>query len=692
MLFPVLILSVMISLGSASRIENRNIVGITVRASFWKLINRIKTFNEEVVEDMWKFSFRGFAVYSLGLCDFGKEENIRIQKLIADWESALEAYAQTNSLAFPEKPKGQNNDTQFQIHLSQHRVYLEEYYALTDQIKANVKIIEGNTAWMETYQQLQSLETITGKFKLGANDFESVNDILDEVLAEITDKADLESVLNNLKLEYQKIFPVERVVNSLSLIDPKGDSELKSELADLVKNRDSLKTQITKLRNSFLSKIDAMSIKLKKQLKKNANYIEHEKMMKQATDLLEMLKNLKLDMMTEQEVNSYIDNGYLMKSWRRVRVPSGTILKMEDEIDELNKALTMTELIPEMDTELHKDEKYQKSLTKVLVAKGGYKDLINLELEKKQAEYLELENFANLSLQLDNEFAKMMADLMSGDTESGKVYFTSEELSVIIYFMNISKVIYSQTQFLTSLFLFLSKTACQNLVTRMRLDILEVDNAQNLETDPLCLIEDPNQDPFAQPPSVFIRDYSLLLSSQKSFIFKDLITPIGSKYLTFTFYMNFLGVTPSSIQAIVKKVVFAEFFKTMIKMLFVLLELGTGVPFLISTLTMFIIYLVNFILDKIGKQVPNYAEIKKCLLGEMDSIYKALFVTDFENLNYEEKFKNLQGLYKENFFSKLKRKPDQMKELFTSKFAFFERSPWMVDFTALPVKNFRRLI
>ena len=382
----------------------------------------------------------------------------------------------------------------------------------------------------------------------------------------------------------------------------------------------------------------------------------------------------------------------LIQNWKRVRVTAGSILMLEDEVGDLTKALTVNELISDMGLKINKDEPYQKVMKEVVNGKNGYYDLLESQLEEKEAELVQLHNFKNLSIQLDNEFAKLMATLVNGDDSDGTVFFSSEELSVLIYFMNISKVIFSQSQFLVSLFVYLNKTECNNLVARMRLDVLQLDDVTSIGPDSLCIIENPKVDPLSQTPNKFVRDYSLLLSNQKSLVFKDIITPETGSFMSFAYYLSYLGVTQANLKIMVKKVSFVEFFKNMVTQLFILFGLSTGVPFLISTLTVFLVYLVDYILGQIDNTIPSYQAIKESLLKQLDIVYKAFGVTDFEYLDYEEILKDLKELSNENFFSKLKRKPEELKDLFTSKFDFFEENPWMVDYHITSRNNFLRLI
>ena len=572
----------------------------------------------------------------------------------------------------------------------------EEFISLKSDVQEKVTALEEKPEWMAKYQQLQVLENIAAKFKLSPDDTDNVDDVLDDVNEYVTDKDALVTVLKQLMMVQQRLFPVNKTVEALKLVESVADSGLKAQLEGLRKSEDLMMKQALKLQNSFNSKLDAMLVKMKKELKKDKDYIEYSKKMKRARHIEEELKNLALKRTKDEESyeNRRVDN--LMNQWKRIRVPAGSILKTEDDIEDLKEALTLTNLKSQVDLELHKNESYHKLLKEVLVEHDGYKDLVIAQLEKKQTEVEELQSFKNISHKLDNEFARVMALLMSGDSESGKVFFTSEELSVLIYFMNISKVMYSQEQFLTSLFLYMTKSSCQNLVTRMRLDILELSGVQDMETDPMCLIEDLNADPFNQTTSQFIRDYTLLLSSQKSFIFQDCISVVKGKYATFSYYMTFLGITPTNIQTMIRKTLYVEFFKNAISMLFVLLDLGSGVPFLISSLTVFMVFLVEFILGKINKSLPNYKDIKNSLMSQMDVAYKAIFVTDFENLNYESSLKELEDLYQENFFSKLKKKPEELKDMFVAKFGFFEKEPWIVEFIeklqVQPQEAFLRLI
>lgn len=704
---PVLMMLVFVSFGYAGNLEtvssepayhleNRDFVGKNTRYAFWRLINQIKLFDGKIVEDMWKYSFRGFAIYVLNLCTFPREEYIRITKFIEEWEAAMLRYAQIKGLVLPEAPDPYVNNDVLMTHVILQKRFKEEFEWVKHDVQEKVDVLGEKKEWMAKYEQLQVVENIVAKFKLAPDDTDNVDEVLDDVLDKVTDKGELEIVLRQLMLVQQKLFPVNKTVEALALVESVAESDLKAQLAGLRKSEEGMKKQTLKLQTTFNSKTEAMLVKMKKELKKDKDYTVYSQKMKRARKIEEEIKNLNIMIQKDDELHEDRRVDKLLSKWKRIRVPAGSILKIEDDIEDLREALNLSNVKSQVNLDLHEKESYIKLLKEVVVDNDGYKDLITTQLEKKQAEMEELQTFRNLSLKLDSEFARVMALLMSGDSESGKVFFTSEELSVLIYFMNISKVIYSQEQFLTSLFMYMTKSSCQNLVTRMRLDILELSGVQDMETDPLCLIEDPNADPFHQTTSSFIRDYALLLSSQKSFIFQDCISVLKGKYLAFSYYMSFLGITPTNVQTMIRKTLYVEFFKNAISMLFVLLDMGSGVPFLISSLTVFMVFLVEFILGKINKSLPNYTDIKNSLMSQMDVAYKAIFVTDFENLNYQASLRELEDLYQESFFSKLKKKPDELKDMFVAKFGFFEREPWIVEFLEkLPVQPqevFRRLI
>lgn len=691
-IFPVIIMTLIISLGSGKYLTNRDKVGKEVRASFWLLINQIKNFEPETVSELWKNSFQGFVIYTLSLCTFEDKETKRVNKLITEWEAALQGYVEIKNFEVPVSTDINIDNTAY-VNLQEEKESLKEQVEdLESDIKDQVELIKENSKWMAIYEQLETLETILGKFKLGADDIDSVNEILEMVQLEIKESQDLIPLLNQLTVLFQKLSPLERVVRALALLKRDGDSVLQNKLGGLRTNLEALKSQIEIVKTSFISKIKAMVLHLKENLKTEKKYVKYDEMLKRAKELGKKIKELNLKLADEDQKYQERKGKSLILNWKRVRVTGGSILMLKDEIQELEEALKVSELIPEMDQEIHKNEPYKKVMKEVVSGKNGYYDLLEDQLENKETELIQLHKFKNLSIQLDNEFAKLMATLVNGDNKDGTVFFSSEELSVLIYFMNISKVIFSQSQFLVSLLVYLNKTACSNLVTRMRLDVLQLDDVTSLATDSLCLIENPKVDPFSQTPNDFVRDYSLLLSNQKSLVFKDIFTPESGSFLTFSYYLSYLRITPANLKMMVKKVTFVEFFKNMVTNVFILFGITTGIPFFISTLTVFLVYLVDYILSHIDNTIPSYHTIKESLLKQIDIVYRAFAVNDFEFLDYEETLKDLKELSNENFFSKLKRKPEELKDLFSSKFDFFEKNPWMVDYHITSRNNFLRLI
>ena len=662
----------------AEYLQNRNQVGYILRQHLWKAANSVKSMTPEVKAELWNYSYRGLTLYILGICEFEHSEKQEVRALISSWEQAATQLSKLRKLPDPKKSVVPQNQDDFYDGNMDSLNLEERVNEIIPEIKSMDSQLRMNTQWMAKYESVNKFNDILVEFEMFKDNAYELGGFTTRIAAAFNLPDTVEG-LNQILERLTKKESLDKMIDLLESIKDTEDQEITQRYDSLKAARDWIKDQINVLNKALSQKIFDMQNSIKQELKTEPNYVNYVHKLQEIKNIKEEIGGIKTKIRESQAVLEDYKDNVLEAHWKRPRVAEGTKDKLKERIGKIS--LGQKELLLSPQIQMHSQEYYFQDVNVLPLTQNGYHDLVEKAKYNLKVEHDLLLTLLELDRQIDQKFAMLLANLMNHLQNSEYVFFSTHEMSVLMYYMNISKIISSQSNFLLNLFVYMDAHICRKLVTRIRLDLLQDFDLKNIPSERICLLEPQSTTPSEVTPSTFVRDYSFFMSNQKMMIFKDHINM--EEYSRLNALLLYLGISKASVLHYFQNMAISKFCSYLTTSLLVLVGLSVKIPFLVGAMGMLVGYLVAYVLGFISSKLPNYQEFKSKLYKAMIPVYEAINGVEFESLDYEEIISGYDLQFQDHFLKNLKRPSEEVPTYISFKFSGFEKVPWMVKFVSI---------
>lgn len=635
----------------------------------------------EVKAELWSYSSRGLTLYILGICQFEHNEKQEVRALITSWELAAGKLAKLRKLPNRKQSVVPQNQEDFYDGNIDSLNLQDRVSQIIPNIQSVHSKLKMNTPWMTKYESVNKFNDILVEFEMFKDNAYELEGFKSRIAA-LFDLPDLIESLGQILERLTKKESLDKMIDLLDSVKDTGDQEIVQRYDSLKAARNWLQDQINVLNKALSEKIYAMQNSIKQEIKGESDYVDYVHKLHEIKNIKEEIGGIKTKIMESQDkLETYKDN-VLEAHWKRPRVAEGTKDKLKERIIKIS--LGQKELLLSPQIQIHSQEYYFQDVKVLPSSQNGYHDLVENAKNKLKIEHELLATLLELDRQIDQKFAMLLANLMNHIPNNEFVFFSTHEISVLMYYMNIAKIISNQSNFLVNLFVYLDAHICRKLVTRIRLDLLQDFDLKSLPSEQICLMEPQSNNPNDITPSTFVRDYSFFMSNQKMMIFEDHINV--EEYSRLNALLLYLGINKASVIHYFQNMAIKQFCSYLTTSLLVLVGLSVKIPFLVGAMGMLVGYLVAYVLGFISSKLPTYQDFKSALYKAMIPVYEAINGVEFESLDYEQIISGYELQFQDHFLKNLKRPSAEVPKYLSFKFSGFEKMPWMVKFVSINPK------
>ena len=699
---PVIILTLLTAL-CQTQLTNRDEVGQFLRDALWKIGDHVKNLSKNAESpqnlsqndpndiDLFSFSYRGLTFEVLKMASYDQQENTAMQNLVINAEQKLEAYRQLSKapdFLNPEAIKNRKQMADTFQRLGQQKS--NKNNLLNGELNREMEVLKGfadqltadNNFFVPYYNMVSTIISVRNQVKVVGNDENAIANMH----SKITGMKGAEEIAESLTSYYNNVFDLnnlEKVVKTLSGISGYSTNAWKSKSQGLAAELKQGHQNIEKQKKTLVNLLDQYIETMTSQLVSIKQYKGFVNSMINVRSIKKRITDAKKAVIVNQRMYQRMMVTNQLKGWMRFRLKGTQRMSLEESLDNLNTAVEFTQ--PQFNIEELKSKKYYTDLLAVLSDNKQMQAKLNNRIQVIEQMLKFHEELVQIFVEIDVKFARIVSDLMNPQGKDN-IYFSAEEISVLMYYMNMSKVFFSQSSFLTAFLLYLDTGLCKNVVARIKMD-LDSHNSAEIN-DALCEVSSTQVATVA--PSEFVKEYALFMSNQKSLLFQKLLNQQATRKSKFLSLMNFFRINKMTIIGFIQKKTLGIFFGKIAAGILIFIGIGTGVPLLSTILAAFISFLTLYVLDLIRLHSQDYDSSYQSFMRSMEKVYQHVSHSKFEEIDYMGSLQEFDkaAIADLDFLGHVKREDSEITEFFADRFESIPKHNWAVSFGFAERQNF----
>ena len=661
-LIPMIILVGLLSSLGKSDISNRPAVCDFLRESLNSISSYIKPMDSQVKSKMWRYSFRGLAFTLIKKAEMDKKSTFKTDRLIRKIKAKREEYAELRHMDVNRFNDYVDQKLADQIEFGR---MVEEKEELSNakgkeiedekqQLKEILKFLKEDPSMKEKKIDvkmtfLEELEVILNQLVLNTE----INEITINFLERIEkflpkEENEIQKNIDNFKKLANEIFAIDKLLwahktykNKLSGLNVES-SELKTRLAKIQARRTELDIEANKSKEVCINAIKPVVESTKYEITQEPEFIKYTNQLNKVKALIKEDYNIKQTIKEILYYSDINDKEIILNAWKKYRIYPNELFSLDENIDAMERIIQMTnssrEESDEDIREVYHDESLNEDLNFISEENEKRKEEIEAVLIPKKDLRKVIAEIIALEKKFDIHLAKLFAEIQGAkdDEKSAHRCLSPNQLSVYLYYINISQVIFSQEGFLKVFLRELGDNKYSaDIVKQLFTDITPTDysNTTVMKSRDAVSFEPDGR-------NIAAKEYSVVFAGQYDVVFEgkdntDLEVHTGIYYKM----MSGIGFSKDFVLDLAKETGFGIIFDTLAASL--LLMLGAGVGFglgigLASTLiASFLVFIVQIFFTWIYDHRGNIMNFINSFLDCIAKVYTALLGNEIASLDID---------------------------------------------------------
>ena len=461
--------------------------------------------------------------------------------------------------------------------------------------------------------------------------------MLEEIKSQLNQNADDSEIL--LKLETLKqaledlLFVKSKVQVETETADDfefEANLDISKDLKDLQQSVSTLETQVSKLKSELKEALNKKKEFFQNEILNAHDYSKFRELLLQTKEKVALSIQLEHEQM---EMNRNLSRLSFVRSTLNhhvLRVHARDIHIYQEYLINVQRLMAANPKYIE-EKQFYNNSLKQNALDYFTQNMSRMKDLFMVKQDLGE-KYDTLQELLRIEKELDFVFAKAMAELQGGQSDTDGVFrcFSKLEMSVYSFYMNVTQVVVSKSVFYGTFMASLDTEYKTSLMKKMYQDLEQrvLENPRIIDPYGYGLVENGTDQ--------WVLNYSILYNQKLDIIFSDQLDPSEEEFSIIRLILDCAGITLNFAFEVVKKKSMGEIFKKLTKSILSVFSIVTVDFVVLKFLVKLLEHLTNLFTSWLGSKIGANPWIMKAFNEGKIGLLGFFSKSDMEYLDVED--------------------------------------------------------